>query len=137
MDDTFDLFKSARPVKSTDAQGFTVYVGKLNGVVVYVGTTIQKPSDRFRWHRNNGKNFEFSIVAQFDNSDDMLALEFDLIKQHKPKYNKINHRKQNLTKKLTDQDIDSRKNSVEWCQKCLKRRVNKGYTNCYFCDKHC
>lgn len=120
--------------KGPDQPGkFNVYVGREAGAIVYVGTTIQKPSDRFRWHKNNGKDFSFEVIKQCDTEQEMLDMEFDLIKLHKPKYNQITHRKQNLNRRL-DQLLDSRKGSHEWCQGCLKRRVNKGYSRCYYCS---
>lgn len=30
----------------------SVYKGELSGQIVYIGTTIQVPEDRFRWHRH-------------------------------------------------------------------------------------
>jgi hypothetical protein len=113
---------------------YTVYKGMLNGQIVYIGTTVQKPADRFRWHKANKKDFQFEIIEQFDNSTDMINLEFKLIKQYNPKFNKIKHRKQNLNVKLDATILQSRINDKEWCQKCLKRRVNIGYTYCYNCS---
>ena len=49
----FELSKTKSQEISTSK--FTVYKGLLNNKIVYIGTTIQKPEDRFRWHRNNGK----------------------------------------------------------------------------------
>ena len=108
------------------ANGFNVYLGSRNGRVVYVGTTIQKPSDRWRWHKNNGKNLDFEIVKRCDSSDEMLELELELIKKYKPELNKITHRKQNLNKRLSQSDLDKRKGDSEWCQKCLRRRARFG-----------
>ena len=113
---------------------YTVYKGEVNNNIVYIGTTIQKPSDRFRWHKHNGKHFTFTVLHQFDNSEQMLEKEYDLIKLHDPKYNKIKHRKQNLNKKLSNDDLDKRKGDKNWCQSCLKRRVNKGYKFCRWCS---
>lgn len=112
---------------------YTVYKGEKSGKIVYIGTTIQKPEDRFRWHKHNGKPFNFTVLGQFDNQEDMLNFEFELIKKHKPKHNKIKHRKQNLNAKLTPEMLEARKGDSNWCQCCLKRRVNKGYKNCYWC----
>jgi len=112
----------------------TVYKGELNGKIVYIGTTIQVPSERFRWHKHNGKSFSFSVIDQFDNAEDMLNLEFELIKKYNPRFNKIKHRKQNLNAPLTDEILESRINNKEWCQCCLKRRVNRGYKYCYYCS---
>jgi len=112
----------------------TVYKGELNGKLVYIGTTIQKPSDRFRWHKHNGKNLDFTVLHQFDSADEMLDTEFELIKKHNPKMNKIKHRKQNLNVRLTPEILESREGSDEWCQGCLRRRVNKGYKRCMRCS---
>ena len=48
----FELSK-ANSFSSSSKRKYTVYKGLLNGELVYIGTTIQKPEDRFRWHRNN------------------------------------------------------------------------------------
>lgn len=112
---------------------YTVYQGSLNGNIVYIGTTIQKPSDRFRWHKHNGKNFTFKVLSQHDNADYMLSEELRLIKKHNPKHNKIKHRKQNLNCKLDTATLEGRRGDKEWCQGCLKRRVNAGYSKCSWC----
>ena len=128
------LFDIAKKTNGKHLPGkFNVYVGKVNGEIVYVGTTVQMPADRFRWHKSNGKDFSFEVVKQCDTEDEMLDLEFEMIKKLKPKHNKITHRKQNLNKRLDQATLDLRKGNSEWCQCCLKRRVNKGYTNCYYC----
>lgn len=114
---------------------FSVYAGyddKEN--IIYIGTTIQKPSDRFRWHRNNGKNFNFKVLKECKTEKEMLDLEFELIKKHDPIHNKIKHRKQNFNKKLIFKEIEKRKGDVQWCQSCLKRRVSKGYKKCFWCS---
>lgn len=129
----FELSK-ANSSSSSSKRKYTVYKGLLNGELVYIGTTIQKPEDRFRWHRNNGKNFQFVVIQQFDNSEDMLNLEFKLIKELKPRYNSITHRRQNLNKKLTVEELEARKGKKEWCQKCLRRHVNPGYKFCKYCS---
>ena len=112
---------------------YTVYKGEKNGKLVYIGTTVQKPSARFRWHKANGKRLDFTVLAQFDNADEMLDEEHRLIHLHKPSMNKIRHRRQNLNVKLTKDEIEARKGSDEWCQGCLKRRTNKGYLFCMRC----
>lgn len=111
-----------------------VYKGEQDGKVVYIGTTIQKPEDRFRWHKSNGKPFKFTVVARFDNAQQMLAHEYFLIQKHKPKHNKIVHRQQNLNAKLSDEQVAERVGLAGWCQSCLKRRVNEGYSSCRFCS---
>lgn len=113
------------------ARTYTVYKGELNGKIVYIGTTIQRPADRFRWHKANGKDLVFTVLAVFDNPEEMLAEELRLIQLHKPKLNK--RLKQNLNVKLTPEVLEARKNSDEWCKSCLKRRVSKGYSRCYYC----
>ena len=35
---------------------YSVYKGELNNQLVYIGTTVQVPSERFRWHKYNGKD---------------------------------------------------------------------------------
>lgn len=122
------------PAKRT----YTVYEGYENGLLVYIGTTIQKPEDRFRWHKSRtkafkGKTIVFKVLNQFDNEKDMLDLEFDLIKKLKPKYNNRKTR-QNLNVKLTQLVLDTRKGDPAWCQCCLKRRAKKGYRFCYWCN---
>jgi hypothetical protein len=112
-----------------------VYVGKLNNKIVYVGTTIQPPNDRFRWHKANGKDLDFSIYKKCDTPNEMLDLEFELITKYNPTLNKIKHRKQNFNAKLKDDVLRDRIGNKEWCQCCLKRRVNKEYEFCYWCTK--
>lgn len=114
---------------------YTVYKGMVKGKIVYIGTTIQNPSARFRWHKANGKPFHFQIMYQYDNEKEMLEKEFELIKKIKPRYNKITHRIQNFNKKLTSQELESRKGDNVWCQSCFKRRVNQGYKTCLFCSR--
>lgn len=112
---------------------YTVYEGRKNGRIAYIGTTIQVPSERFRWHKYNGKPLDFKVLFQFDNKEDMLEKEFELIKKHNPSMNKIKDRRQNLNKKLTYEDLQKRVGDPQWCQSCLRRRVNKGYTKCMWC----
>jgi hypothetical protein len=114
-------------------RNYTVYYGKINGKIVYVGTTIQRPADRFRWHKYNGKDFEFEVVKTFDNSEEMLEFEFSEIKRLNPVHNKITGRRQNFNAKLAEKELEMRKTSKEWCQSCLRRRVNTGYKKCRFC----
>lgn len=89
------------------------------------------PEDRFRWHKHNGKDLQFTVLAQYDNPEEMLAEERRLIDLHKPKLNK--RLKQNFNVKLTAEQLEARKGDGEWCQCCLKRHVNKGYTKCMYC----
>lgn len=114
---------------------FFVYLGKNKDSIDYVGTTIQEPEERFRWHKNNGKgHLKFEIYKKCQTKEEMLDLEYELIQKFNPKLNKIKHRKQNFNKKLTDEELKNRIGNKEWCQCCLKRRVNKGYKKCYFCS---
>ena len=114
---------------------YTVYSGNRHGKIVYIGTTTQEPEARFRWHRSNGKKLCFNVIAQFETAEEMLAEEFRLIQKHLPCMNKIKHRAQNLNVALTGDAIDSRRGNAEWCQSCLKRRVNAGYKFCLWCSK--
>lgn len=118
-------------------KGFYVYKGlsKSTGGLLYIGTTIQIPSDRFRWHKANGKNLTFVVVKVCENESEMLDLEHLLIQKYKPRLNKITNRKQNFNKKLTAEALELRVGDSQWCQSCLKRRVNKGYSKCYYCEK--
>jgi hypothetical protein len=110
---------------------YTVYKGELGGRLVYVGTTIQKPADRFRWHKHNGKNFTFAVLSTHETPEAMLAEELRLILKHRPKYNK--RLKQNLNAPLSIEDKSARVGNREWCQSCLTRRVNAGYSKCKWC----
>ena len=114
---------------------YSVYKGERGGNIVYIGTTIQAPADRFRWHKSNGKNLKFTVLSSHKTADAMIDEEFRLIKKHKPKLNKITHRKQNLNAKLPAGTTNSRKGDAEWCQGCFKRRVNEGYEKCYWCHR--
>lgn len=118
---------------------YLVYVGysrkdKEKKHIVYVGTTIQYPLSRWYYHKTHGKNLVFEEYKRFDNEDDMLDLEFELIKKYHPSCNNITHRRQNFNAPLSAEEIGSRIGNPEWCQCCLKRRVNKGYKYCYFCS---
>lgn len=114
---------------------YIVYFGYANGKVVYVGTTIQHPYSRWYYHSMHGKPFEFKEEFRFDNEQDMLNKEYEMIQKYHPRHNKIINRKQNLNVELTRQELDSRKGNPEWCQCCLKRRVNRGYRYFYYCSK--
>ena len=58
---------------------YTVYKGELDGTVVYIGTTIQNPRDRFRWHKHSGKDLKFSVLSIHTSAEEMLAEERRLI----------------------------------------------------------
>lgn len=112
-----------------------VYLGySRNGKLLYVGTTMQKPSDRFRWHRHNGKDLTFKVYKRFESVDEMLDEEVRLISKHNPPLNKKTKR-HNDNRRLNAKDIAKRNGDSCWCQSCLKRRVNKGYSVCYFCSQ--
>lgn len=110
----------------------TVYKGLQNGEIVHIGITTQVPSTRFRTHEKRHLIEKFEIIAEFDSTDEALQLEKELILKYKPKYSK--RIKQNDNRKLSKTSIESRKGSSEWCQNCLKRRVNKGYKRCKWCS---
>ncbi len=117
-------------------KGFYVYKGlSQSGKLKYIGTTIQIPTERFRWHKYNGKDLVFSVIKICENQTEMLDLEYKLIRKYNPPLNKIKKRKQNYNVVLTQEELESRKGNDEWCQCCLKRRVNKGYKYCYYCLK--
>lgn len=111
---------------------YSVYKGEVNGEIVYIGTTIQEPRARFRWHKSNGKPFSFTVLSQHPSAESMLDEELRLIKKHKPRHNK--RIKQNFNVKLTREQLDLRVGDKVWCQSCLKRRVRDGYKACYFCS---
>lgn len=112
---------------------YTVYKGEQNGKIVYIGTTVQEPAARFRWHKSNGKPFDFTVLSTHTDEEEMLDVEYSLIQLHKPKYNKITSRPQNFNAKLSSDALAARKGDGQWCQCCLKRRVNKGYSKCMWC----
>jgi hypothetical protein len=117
---------------STD-KSYTVYAGYKKGVPVYIGTTIQKPEDRFRKHKSEGKRLKISVLFTCPDAETMLQEEFRLIQEHNPPLNKIKHRPQNLTLRLTTEQLQARVGLEEWCQCCLKRRKRPGYKNCSHC----
>jgi hypothetical protein len=124
-------------ISDITTKGFYVYKGlpkeKEGKKLLYIGTTIQIPSDRFRWHKANGKDFRFEIIKICKDENEMLDTEFDLIKKYNPKHNKITKRKQNFNRKLSEEEKQLRVGDNNWCQSCLTRRVNKGYKKCYYC----
>lgn len=123
--------------KSITEKGFYVYQGlaKRGRKLLYIGTTVQVPKDRFRWHKYNGKDLRFEVIAICNDSDSMINLEFELIQKHKPPLNKIVKRKQNLNRKLTEEQLQARVGDKDWCQSCLRRRVSKGHSHCLWCEK--
>jgi hypothetical protein len=133
-----DLEKACE-ISDITTKGYYVYKGlpkEPEGKrLLYIGTTIQIPADRFRWHKANGKDFRFEIIKICKDENEMLETEFQLIRKYSPKHNKIKSRRQNFNVVLSDDELDKRKGSIEWCQSCLKRRVNKGYRKCFYCSK--
>lgn len=119
----------------SNEKGFWVYLGynKSDSKLVYVGTTMQKPSDRFRWHRHNGKDLRFEVKCNLDSAEKMFEEELRLIKKYNPTLNKKTT-KHNDNRKANAADISKRIGDECWCQKCLKRRVNKGYVFCMWCS---
>ena len=102
------------------------------GNIVYIGSTVQSMDDRARWHKANGKDLRFKVVKTFDTAEEMIAYESAKIKQHQPK---LNRRKVvGFNRKLTPEQLQSRVGNNEWCQSCLKRRVNAGYNKCFYCS---
>lgn len=123
-------------ISDLNEKGFYVYKGlskEGKNKLKYIGTTIQIPSERFRWHKYNGKDLIFEIIAICKNQNEMLDLEYRLIKKYNPPMNKIKSRRQNFNVVLSLEELESRKGNKEWCQRCLKRHVNKGYNYCYYC----
>ena len=130
-----DLIKICE-VGDIKSGGFYVYKGlskEGNHKLKYIGTTIQIPSDRFRWHKSNGKDLLFEIIAICSNQTEMLDLEYRLIKKYNPPLNKIKSRRQNFNVVLSDEELENRIGKAGWCQRCLKRHVNRGYKYCYYC----
>jgi len=113
-----------------ESKGYYIYKGldKTTNNLVYIGTTVQRPRDRFRWHKANKKDLIFEVIKICTNAEEMLQVEFDLIQKYKPKLNKITKRKQNLNVKLTQEQLDKRRGDTEWCQNCFKRRAKWGNT---------
>jgi len=137
---SFESFVDAiKEYKNRDDK-FIVYVGYgINDTnkdkILYVGTTIQYPISRWYYHIIHGNNLIFKEVFRFNNKDQMLEKEFELINKYHPKKNKITDRPQNYNVKLTDEELERRIGNPEWCQSCFKRRVSKGYTICWACSR--
>ena len=113
---------------------YVVYMGKNNGTIRYIGTTIQFPLSRFYYHKQHGKDLDFEIVARFRNEKKMLDKEFELIQKYNPSMNKITKRRQNYNVVLTASELECRKWDSTWCQCCLRRHVSPGYKYCYYCS---
>lgn len=135
FDDFFDMIKKYKERKDK----YLVYVGYSKKdaeckKIIYVGTTIQYPLSRWFYHKTHKKDLVFKEFQRFDNPQDMLDKEFELIQKFHPSLNKITNRKQNFNTPLSLKELEERKGNPEWCQCCLKRRVSKGYKYCYFCS---
>lgn len=111
----------------------TVYKGITKGEIVHIGITTQDPKVRFRTHEKRKLIESFEVIAEFEDVADALSLERELIEEYNPKYSK--RLKQNDNRKLAAAQVKDRVGNKEWCQKCLKRRVNKGYKICFYCSK--
>lgn len=104
-----------------------------NGQIVHIGITTQEPKNRFRTHEKRKLIDKFVVIKEFDDVEDALKLEEELILKYRPKYSK--RIKQNDNRKKSHEEIESRKDNSNWCQKCLKRRVSRGYSVCLWCSK--
>ena len=112
---------------------YSVYLGYRGDVVQYVGMTSQKPERRFSWHKSNGKRLNFKVVFQSSCEVETKAEEDRLIALHLPTLNK---RGICLPKSyLTQKDIDARRTSGKWCERCLRRKVSPGYRVCLWCEQ--
>ena len=106
-----DLVKICE-ISDITKKGFYVYKGlskEGKNKLKYIGTTIQIPSERFRWHKYNGKDLLFEIIAICSNQTEMLDLEYKLIKKYNPPLNKIKSRRQNFNVALSTEDLENRK----------------------------
>ena len=71
-------------ISDINTKGFYVYKGlsidrnekRYHNKLRYIGTTIQIPADRFRWHKANGKDFLFEIIKICKDENEMLDTEF-------------------------------------------------------------
>ena len=137
---SFDAFYDEVTAYKERKDKYLVYVGysrkdKERKRIIYVGTTIQYPLSRWFYHKTHGKNLVFKEYCRFDNENDMLEKEYELIQRYRPSCNKITSRKQNFNVMLSAKELESRKGNPEWCQCCLTRRVSPGYKYCYFCSR--
>jgi len=109
--------------------------GYVRGAVAYIGTTIQAdPKARFRLHKFQGKDLNFTVTHIFNSPKEMLNKEFELIQALSPPLNKIVNRPQHYTARLTIQDFIDRCGDTVWCQECLHRRsVASKVRKCNFC----
>lgn len=109
-----------------------VYKGMNGNEIVHIGITTQDPKVRFRTHEKRKLIERFEVITLFEEVEDALALEKELILKYKPKYSK--RIKQNDNRPKSKAEIEARKGDSTWCQSCLKRRVNKGYRVCCYCS---
>ena len=120
---------------------YVVYFGyskndKEHKNIIYIGTTIQLPISRWYYHSTHGKNLDFVEKFRFDNEQDMLDKEYEMIQKYRPRMNKITSRRQNLNAELSIETLNERKGNPQWCQCCLRRHVNLGYKYCFYCSKY-
>lgn len=133
-----DFLKDVKNYKDRKDK-YLVYVGyskkdKNKERIIYVGTTIQYPVSRWYYHSTHGNDLVFEEFCRFDNSQEMLDKEYELIQKYHPSCNKITKRKQNFNQVLTPEVLESRKGDTEWCQMCLRRHVRPGYKYCWYCS---
>ena len=67
---------------------YIVYYGysrkdKAHEKVIYVGTTIQHPISRWYYHSIHGKDLDFVEAFRYDNENDMLDKEYEMIQKLK------------------------------------------------------
>ena len=113
---------------------YSVYVGRetADGPVVYIGITMQVPERRFSWHKSNGKNLKFQVIARRFTYEGAKIEEAKLIEAHRPK---LNRRGIALPKShVPPEELEARRIDPRWCKKCLRRHVNRGYTICRMCE---
>lgn len=117
----------------TNEKGNWLYYGfrSKSGKVSYVGVTIQRPSEKFSWHKKDGMDLRFHAIKNFNTVEEMLAYQKNCIARLRPEFNLKDGEQED---KLTQGQIRKRKGSDEWCQSCLKRRVGEGKTKCIWCD---
>jgi len=106
---------------------FYIIGGYNNNTLVYLGTTKQTPNRRINWLKSNGSKLDFTVISTHNTEDDMLTCYTNLTKQYNIKPHK--------NVKITNDIKMNRLGNKAWCQCCFKRKVNIGYTYCYFCSK--
>lgn len=113
--------------------GYWVYYGMGKaGKVDYVGTTSKRPSDKFYWHKNNGKDLKFIAIKNFSTAEEMKAYEGVCIVRLKPCLNERPYKAVDK-RELSAKYVAIRTGSDKWCQECLRKRVSHGYRKCVWC----